>query len=205
MSDANSLVVIASPNDSLRIRWSEILEAHPQCTLRDRVAIKRFLANELSRRTSIMVCDEALIESGRDGLLTQLSRTCGNAPVLVMTTGSAELIDLEWLNCWIRGACPQTVEEDVLREAVASLLAGETWFTRRLVASRVGRATLFCPTFSVVASDRRARKACARPVIDKSRPQISSIFRSIPRTKFSFFKKLKIGFDFVQSIFLQLT
>ena len=46
---------------------------------------------------------------------------------------------------------------------------------------------------------------CSDPVINKSSPQLSSIFRSIPRTKFSFFKKLKIGFDFVQSIFLQLT
>lgn len=139
MTDANSLLVIASPSDSLRIRWSEILEAHPQCALKDRAAMKRFLENDLSRRTSVLVCDVTLIERGRDRLLTQLSRTAGNAPVLVMTTGSAEQIDLEWLNCGVRGSCPQAVEEDVLRETVASLLAGETWFSRRLVASIINR------------------------------------------------------------------
>ena len=47
------------------------------------------------------------------------------------------------------------------------------------------------------------RTPSARSVINKSSPQISSIFRSVPRTKFSFFKKLKIGFDFVQSVFFQ--
>ncbi len=132
---SNSLVMLASANKSIRDQWSSILSAYPQCVIDDRIALEHFVESGIVCRPAIILCDEHLIKSGRDPLLLQLNRMPGNVPVLVLTAGPPEMIDLEWLRCGVRGCCSWMLEDKMLRKAVTTLLMGETWLPRRLIAS----------------------------------------------------------------------
>lgn len=127
-------VVLASPSAAVIAYWSSVLSDYPQCLVNDRVTLEGLAGAEASVRPCMILCDEKLILNGRDPLLTELSRMGDGVPILIMVADDPEDIDIEWLHCGVRGCCSLMLEEAMLHKAVVTLIAGETWLPRRLIA-----------------------------------------------------------------------
>ncbi len=103
-------------------------------TVNDRAGLEQVASLEIPIRPALILCDEQLIQAGRDPLLEKMRRMANNAPIMVMVANTPETLDIQWLQSGVRGCCPMQIEAEMLNKAVATLLAGETWLPRRLVA-----------------------------------------------------------------------
>ncbi len=131
---AVTTVVLASPNAAVRDHWAATLSGYSLSLINDRVALEQYAVANAAVKPSLVLCDEALIQPGRDPLLTDLGRMAGGMPILMMVADDPEIIDLEWIYCGVRGCCPLMLEANMLHKAVATLLTGEAWLPRRLIA-----------------------------------------------------------------------
>lgn len=125
--------MFASASAAACDRWSAAL---PDClphVICDRAALEKFVYAGSSVKPSLVVCDEALIDAGRDALLVALGQVCGGTPIL-MVVDDPDTVDLEWIYCGMRGCCARTVDAGMLQKAIATLLSGEVWLPRRLIA-----------------------------------------------------------------------
>ncbi len=131
---AVATVALATPNAAVRDHWAAALADYPLFLIDDRVALEQYAAANTTVKPSLIVCDEVLIQSGRDRLLTALGQLAGGTPILMMVADDPEMVDIEWIYCGVRGCCLQMLEADMLNKAVATLLTGEAWLPRRLIA-----------------------------------------------------------------------
>ncbi len=145
-------IVVASANSALLNSWSAALPDYRVECAADRTALDSFLYSESAIRPSLFICDSALIHSGRDSLLVELGRISNNS-ILMMVDDDPDMIDLEWIYCGVRGCCLQGVEANMLQKAVASLLAGEAWLPRRLIAKMI--AGILIPDAATVPLEKQ--------------------------------------------------
>ena len=147
-----TVIVIASASPVLLSRWSAKLSDYQVQCAADRTALASFSRSESAIKPSLFICDSAMIHSGRDPLLLELGRISSNS-VLMMTDADPDMIDLEWIYCGVRGCCLPEVEANMLQKAVASLLAGEAWLPRRLIAKMI--TGIFTPDAVAVSSEKQ--------------------------------------------------
>ncbi len=147
-----TVIVVASADSALLNSWSAALPDYRVECAADRTSLDAFLHSESAIKPLLFICDSALIHSGRDPLLVELGRISNNS-ILMMVDDDPDMIDLEWIYCGVRGCCLQGVEANMLQKAVASLLTGEAWLPRRLIAKMI--AGIFIPDAATVPLEKQ--------------------------------------------------
>lgn len=129
-----NLLILASPEQHVLAHWSSSLNFCVSEKIDKPEALEQRIQSSSAPQPSLVLCDERLVRTDPEGVFTFSGNIKTSIPILIMTSGDPEKLNLDWLPYGVRGCCPQMLDAEMLCKAVSTILSGETWFPRRLIA-----------------------------------------------------------------------
>ncbi len=126
------VVVIASPDPTLRGRWKGSLRAgYPLRDASDRACLERTIA---TLTPDVLLLDLDLLGAGGIGDGPIVRGLAPNAKVVLFCSSPNEREGIRMLKAGARGYCNKNIEPQLLRRIVDRVHDGEIWAERKLIA-----------------------------------------------------------------------
>jgi len=136
---SSSMVLIASSNMHVVRRWSQSLKgdffAHG---VEDAAALEQGMTQF---KPPILLCDLALLRSGRSRSIGSLQKLSSATKIIVFTSTPNDTEGISVLKSGAKGYCQLNIEPGLLKKVVKLIQRGEIWASRKLVAPVIEELT----------------------------------------------------------------
>jgi two-component system, NarL family, nitrate/nitrite response regulator NarL len=136
--DTTPVILIATASNEMRERWREALRDSAANDAVDAAQLRRRIRDE---EPDLVLLDEALPGLGGLAGLTALRRLSPGTRILLLTAVPSDRDAVAAFKAGVRGYARRDLAAFLLRKAVAAMLAGEIWASRRVVGRLLDELT----------------------------------------------------------------
>jgi len=132
-------LLLASPISCVSDYWMNVLGSYSVHVISQTKELSPARLGNSVIKPVLTLCDARMFAAGpdSDANAKTLSYLGSIAPIILMVDEDPDAMSLDWLQYGVRGCCSLRPDGAMLRKAVATVLKGEAWLSRRLIGRAV--------------------------------------------------------------------